>query len=125
MKTEMELTDEELGEVRLGRNPFLRKLGAVLFGGVAAVALKSAPAEADYIWACGSDTIPRCDHCERRLCPTCRAPITITCNLGNGQCWNICDRGTIIRCCDWVQYGSRWCICWETWGTRQCDNIIP
>lgn len=127
MKTETDVTEEELDGVRFGRNRFLHKLSGVMFGAVVASVLKAAPAEAGS-WGCGGEgagSKPFCQYCDGRYCVQyCREPYSRTCQVGNGQCWNACRGGTIIRCCDWVDTRytpDLWCVCQQSWGTRQCD----
>jgi hypothetical protein len=103
---EAEIDDEQLSEVRFGRNRFLRNASLALFG--VAIGVFAAPGEADAAppGCYGANT---CRRCSGAKCLGCARRARNTC--GGRHCWRTRIGCRVYRCCDWVTRGGRLCIC--------------
>ncbi len=102
---EAEIDDEQLSEVRFGRNRFLRNAGLALFGLAGGFFVATPDAEAA---PPGCNGAPTCSSCRGARCRRCRRKAH-TC--GGNHCWRIRIGCRVYRCCDWVNRNGNLCIC--------------
>ena len=104
---EAEIDDDQLSEVRFGRNRFLRNASLALFGlTVGVFATPPEEAEAAPPGCYGAIT---CRRCSGAKCLGCARRARNTC--GGRHCWRTRIGCRVYRCCDWVTRGGRLCIC--------------
>ena len=104
---EADIDDDQLSEVRFGRNRFLRNASLALFGLTTGLfAIDTEKAEAAPPGCHGAIT---CRRCRGATCLNCARRATSTC--GGRHCWRIRRGCRVYRCCDWVTRGGRLCIC--------------
>src|SRR5918994_2245962 len=102
---EAEIDDEQLSEVRFGRNRFLRNAGLALFGLAAGSLVAQAEADAA---PPGCNGAPTCRRCRGATCLNCSRRAT---SCGGRHCWRIRLGCRVYRCCDWVNRRGNLCIC--------------
>jgi hypothetical protein len=116
MQADPDLDAADLAQVPFGRSRLAHVLGASLFGSVAAVLMRSAPAEASHVGfpAPCAGSFRRCHNCFGQTCVSSGCTAYGAQCPGTGNCWNSCYRSLLYRCCDWRERysgGTRACTC--------------